>query len=118
MASNSQNMKSFYPEKKPTTAKKSSKKSPSNAATLGSTAAQTPALVSDAGKPDLKDEYDEKETLLRQFDLNIAYGPCVGITRLARWERAQRFGLNPPPEIQSLLKSGNVQTESLWGDRI
>jgi DNA polymerase delta subunit 4 len=26
------------------------------------------------------------------------YGPCVGVTRLERWERAAALGLNPPLE--------------------
>ncbi|RDX69058.1 DNA polymerase delta subunit 4, partial [Mucuna pruriens] len=97
MASVSGNMKGFYRQKK--NVQKSSKKSPA---------------ISHDGKPDLEDEQKESEAVLRQFDLNMAYGPCLGMTRLARWERAQKLGLNPPPEIESLLKSGNVQTESLW----
>ncbi|KAK5772774.1 hypothetical protein PVK06_049069 [Gossypium arboreum] len=53
-------------------------------------------------------DFDEQEQLLRQFDMNMAYGPCVGITRLDQWKRAQRMGLNPPKEIESLLKDGKV----------
>ncbi|XP_027347836.1 uncharacterized protein LOC113859222 [Abrus precatorius] len=116
MASVSGNMKGFYRQKK--TANKSSKKSPINAATLGSDAAQPAALISHGGKPDLEDEYKESEEVLRQFDLNMAYGPCVGMTRLERWERARKLGLNPPQEIERLLTSGKVQTESLWDGRI
>ena len=26
------------------------------------------------------------------------YGPCVGVTRMERWERAAALGLNPPVE--------------------
>ena len=26
------------------------------------------------------------------------YGPCVGVTRLERWDRADALGLNPPLE--------------------
>ncbi|KAH1134038.1 hypothetical protein GYH30_012450 [Glycine max] len=89
MASVSGNIKGFYRQKKTTATKKSSKKSPIPAA------AQSPALISHGGKPDLEDEYKESEVALRQFDLNMAYGPCLGMTRLARWERAQRLGLNP-----------------------
>lgn len=29
--------------------------------------------------------------------------PCVGITRLKRWRRAQRLGLNPPLEVLAVL---------------
>lgn len=27
------------------------------------------------------------------------YGPCVGVSRLERWERAYMLDLNPPPEV-------------------
>lgn len=40
---------------------------------------------------------------MRQFDLNPQYGPCVGITRLERWERAQRLGKAPPAQVKALL---------------
>lgn len=38
------------------------------------------------------------------FDIRVRsyeYGPCVGVTRLERWERAQAMGLNPPDEVCS-----------------
>ncbi|XP_047172287.1 DNA polymerase delta subunit 4 isoform X1 [Vigna umbellata] len=106
------NMKGFYRQRKTTATKKSSKKSPIP------TVIQTPATSSGGRNQDLQSECNESEVVLRQFDLNMAYGPCLGIARLARWERAQRLGLNPPQEIESLLKSGKVQMESLWGGRI
>ncbi|QCD84004.1 DNA polymerase delta subunit 4 [Vigna unguiculata] len=118
MASVTGNMKGFYRQRKTTATKKSSKKSPIHTAIPGSTGIQTPATTANGGKPDLQSECNESEVVLRQFDLNMAYGPCVGIARLARWERAQRLGLNPPQEIEGLLKSGKVQMESLWGGRI
>lgn len=31
------------------------------------------------------------------------YGPCVGVTRIERWERASMLGLNPPPEVSSMV---------------
>ncbi|OBZ73719.1 DNA polymerase delta subunit 4 [Grifola frondosa] len=37
--------------------------------------------------------------ILRVFDLSYEYGPCIGVTRLERWERADALGLNPPPEV-------------------
>ncbi|KAM7273697.1 hypothetical protein ACFE04_028361 [Oxalis oulophora] len=61
-----------------------------------------------------RDSIDHKENLLRQFDLNGAYGPCIGMTRMARWQRAHCFGLNPPIEIKGLLKDGKVQAECSW----
>ncbi|ODO06346.1 hypothetical protein L198_01578 [Cryptococcus wingfieldii CBS 7118] len=36
--------------------------------------------------------------ILRVFDLSTKYGPCVGIARLQRWERAKQWGLDPPDE--------------------
>ena len=30
------------------------------------------------------------------------YGPCIGMTRLERWERAKSLGLNPPTEVCSV----------------
>ncbi|KAG4999590.1 hypothetical protein AAZX31_08G076900 [Glycine max] len=104
MALVSGNMKGFYRQKKTIATKKSP--------------ILSPAIISLGGKPDLEDEHKESEVVLRQFDLNMAYGPCLGMTRLARWERAQRLDLNPPQEIERLLKSGKVPTESLWDGRI
>ncbi|NXQ49190.1 DPOD4 polymerase, partial [Catharus fuscescens] len=41
--------------------------------------------------------------MLRRFDLSWEYGPCTGITRLQRWERAQELGLSPPGPIRDAL---------------
>ena len=45
----------------------------------------------------------EKEELVA-FDLTMAFGPCVGPTRLARWRRAHRFGLKPPLRVKEILQ--------------
>ncbi|XVE81531.1 hypothetical protein DITRI_Ditri15bG0072000 [Diplodiscus trichospermus] len=50
--------------------------------------------------------------------MNMAYGPCLGITRLARWERAQRLGINPPKVIENLLKGEKVNLECLFHCRL
>ncbi len=42
---------------------------------------------------------------LKQFDLNMKYGPCVGLSRLERWKRAQKFNKNPPQDVLSILES-------------
>ncbi|XP_022744189.1 DNA polymerase delta subunit 4-like [Durio zibethinus] len=127
MATTSKNMKGFYRQKKNKAAggitkSKSSKstKNPSlkHAATFGSDITQSPALISHGGSLDLKDDLDEQEQVLRLFDMNMAYGPCLGITRLARWERAQRLGLSPPKEIENLLKGGKVNLECLFDGRV
>ncbi|KIJ65492.1 hypothetical protein HYDPIDRAFT_174934 [Hydnomerulius pinastri MD-312] len=41
--------------------------------------------------------------MLRFFDMSYEFGPCVGMTRLERWERAESFGLNPPLEVREIL---------------
>jgi hypothetical protein len=33
---------------------------------------------------------------LFQFDLLSKYGPCIGLTRLERFNRAKKLGLEPP----------------------
>ncbi|KAF5840055.1 DNA polymerase delta, subunit 4-domain-containing protein [Dunaliella salina] len=58
------------------------------------------------------------EQLLRQFDLNSAFGPCIGMTRLARWDRAHRFGKKPPAEIRDALKSNPGLNHCLWHNRV
>ncbi|ONK55730.1 uncharacterized protein A4U43_C10F410 [Asparagus officinalis] len=121
----SKDMKGFYKQKKKTTASKpsssSTTKKPRKSATLGSgDPPQTPALVSH-GSYDLDDEYGEEEMKLRRFDMDIRYGPCIGLTRLERLERAKSMGLNPPQEIeQILLRAGNdgPGLECLWEGRV
>ncbi|KZS94663.1 DNA polymerase delta, subunit 4 [Sistotremastrum niveocremeum HHB9708] len=49
------------------------------------------------------DDLTKVDIILRVFDTNYKYGPCVGLTRLERWEMAERLGLNPPKEIREIL---------------
>ena len=46
---------------------------------------------------------EEQKKLLTVFDLDKRYGPALGLTRLERWNRAERLGLNPPTEVRELL---------------
>ncbi|XP_006809656.1 DNA polymerase delta subunit 4 [Neolamprologus brichardi] len=60
---------------------------------------------------------EEELEKLRQFDLDSSFGPCTGISRLQRWERAKLHGLNPPEEIRDLLLQTHADPEynlSLW----
>ncbi|XP_034543015.1 LOW QUALITY PROTEIN: DNA polymerase delta subunit 4 [Notolabrus celidotus] len=62
---------------------------------------------------------EEELQKLQQFDLDWRFGPCTGIRRLQRWERAKLHGLNPPEEIRYLLLQTNTDPEynqSLWCD--
>ncbi|XXQ32962.1 DNA polymerase delta subunit 4 [Plasmodiophora brassicae] len=58
----------------------------------------------------------DAEIALRQFDMDPKYGPCIGLTRQQRWQRAKDFGLDPPQLILDILKSPdhNVPSHSLW----
>ncbi|KAL7878104.1 hypothetical protein SRHO_G00047470 [Serrasalmus rhombeus] len=64
----------------------------------------------------------ERETELqelRKFDLDWRFGPCTGISRLQRWERAALHGLDPPQEIKDILLKDNMDpeyTHCLWRD--
>ncbi|CAK7243907.1 MAG: hypothetical protein STHCBS139747_005437 [Sporothrix thermara] len=50
-----------------------------------------------------QEDLDLGEKVLRHFDVSSQYGPCVGITRRARWVRAQRLGLAPPIEVLAVM---------------
>ena len=49
---------------------------------------------------------DERQTL-RAFDLDLKFGPCIGPSRLERWERAERLGLEPPSQVKRILVGRN-----------
>nr|CAG8491087.1 12081_t:CDS:2 [Entrophospora candida] len=49
------------------------------------------------------DNLSEENKFLIAFDLNYKFGPCVGITRLQRWDRANKHGLQPPAQVKELL---------------
>nr|GEW62942.1 DNA polymerase delta subunit 4 [Tanacetum cinerariifolium] len=117
-------MKGFYKQKKknagitkPSISK--SKPTSKKSATFGSSVAQPPALIAHASLH-LKENRDANEEVLRQFDMNMAYGPCVGMKRMDRWQRASSLGLNPPEHIHHLLISATneVSADSLWDGRV
>ncbi|KAI3706107.1 hypothetical protein L1987_76363 [Smallanthus sonchifolius] len=119
----STNMKGFYKQKKnagiskPSSTKSKSKSK--NSATFGANIAQPPALVAH-GSLDLQENRDANEEVLRQFDMNMAYGPCVGMKRIDRWNRASSLGLRTPGNVYRLLTSAanEVCTDSLWDGRV
>jgi DNA polymerase delta subunit 4 len=51
------------------------------------------------------EEQNKVHQILRVFDTSYEYGPCVGVTRLERWERARALGLNPPVEVHEILST-------------
>ncbi|KAK4189819.1 DNA polymerase delta subunit 4 [Podospora australis] len=62
------------------------------------------------------------EKVLRYFDVSSQYGPCIGITRLKRWQRAERLGLHPPIEALAVLlkeeAKGNGEIEGAHMDEL
>ncbi|KAL2652333.1 hypothetical protein R1flu_020461 [Riccia fluitans] len=87
-------------------------------ASIGVGSAQPAALTtSKSGRKDLEANYDNNESTLRQFDMNMAYGPCLGITRMERWERASRLGLDPPIDVRDILEKYDA-SDCLWEGRV
>lgn len=79
---------------------------------------QPEAAVQALAEPD--DGHSPSERELRQFDLDSRYGPCIGLTRLERWERAAKLGLEPPAHVRQLLtsSSADLSQECLWHGRV
>lgn len=49
------------------------------------------------------------------------YGPCTGLSRLQRWERAEKLGLQPPKNIRELLSelpADDPKAANLWAGRV
>ncbi|KAB5586227.1 DNA polymerase delta, subunit 4-domain-containing protein [Coniochaeta sp. 2T2.1] len=69
-----------------------------------------------------QEELSLGEKVLRYFDVSSHYGPSIGLTRMRRWQRAQRLGLNPPIEVLAVLlkeeANGNHDIEKAHIDRI
>ncbi|KAK1286437.1 hypothetical protein QJS10_CPB20g01078 [Acorus calamus] len=109
-------MKSFYRQRK-----KSSSASGAGKAKATSTSkskSSKPSALGSHGSFNLHGDYGREEEMMRKFDMDMTYGPCLGMTRLQRWERAHNLGLNPPRDIEHLLRGdsggGNVGLECLW----
>ncbi|KAI9094341.1 DNA polymerase delta, subunit 4 [Phlyctochytrium arcticum] len=70
----------------------------------------------------LQSVLSDKELLvdtLKSFDLDYKFGPCVGLTRLERWKRAEMLDLDPPKDIYLLLTTpqathDDALREALW----
>ncbi|KAJ8659342.1 hypothetical protein O0I10_005057 [Lichtheimia ornata] len=60
-----------------------------------------------------QEHLSQEEILLRKFDLDYKYGPCVGLTRMERWLRAEKLGLNPPKEVKEQLERGAAKDSVL-----
>ncbi|XP_075947175.1 DNA polymerase delta subunit 4 [Anarhichas minor] len=70
-------------------------------------------------EPETETVREEELQRLTHFDLNWRFGPCTGISRLQRWERAKLHGLSPPEDIRDLLLQTDTDPEynlSLWSE--
>ncbi|XP_020587869.1 DNA polymerase delta subunit 4 [Phalaenopsis equestris] len=126
----SADIKGFFRQKKggvskkpssSSSSKKNSGKSILRTAAHGSPDSAQAAPLITCGKLDLQADNEDSEEKLRQFDMEMRYGPCVGLSRLERWDRACSMGLNPPMEIGHLLRSlsgSNPKLECLWEGRV
>jgi hypothetical protein len=62
-----------------------------------------------------KETVTSAERLLRQFDLDLSYGPYIGISRVQRWQRAMGLNLHPPPYLADLLDVKATEWRELRG---
>ena len=60
----------------------------------------------------------DTECKLRRWDMDMKFGPCIGMPRMRRWERAEKLGLTPPTEIRNLLLTSNASEDCLWQHRV
>ncbi len=61
----------------------------------------------------------KEEAILRCFDLDINYGPIVGITRRDRLSRAEYFNLPVNQEVKNILNDPNLPSAlnlNMWHD--
>ncbi|KAH7306399.1 hypothetical protein KP509_22G009400 [Ceratopteris richardii] len=111
MSTNTSNLSSLYPQrkrKKDTLASDAKKQRSSSHSNFS---ASNEAWIS-------TENLQYTEDILCQFDMNMVYGPCIGMTRLERWERASRLGKNPPVEVKEILDHLNGPPSCLWEGRI
>jgi hypothetical protein len=64
------------------------------------------------------DAESDAEVLLKKFDMDLRFGPCVGLSRRERWERAHALGLAPPQHVLDILDARGESGRSLWQDRV
>ncbi|GJN39586.1 hypothetical protein PR202_gb28712 [Eleusine coracana subsp. coracana] len=62
-----------------------------------------------------EEEEEERERAAREFDMDMRFGPCLGLTRAQRWRRAAALGLAPPPALVALCADDQP---CLWEGRV
>ncbi len=61
---------------------------------------------------------EELEGALRQFDVDIRFGPCRGMTRLQRYTAALKHGLEPPAWVGEALEEPSVKKICVYDQHI
>ncbi|KAL5205787.1 hypothetical protein ABZP36_033996 [Zizania latifolia] len=56
------------------------------------------------------DDFSEQEEHLGQFDMDLNFGPCIGVTRLQRWERAS--AMDPTGSSHGSLPKHGIHRQS------
>lgn len=54
---------------------------------------------------------DAEQRLRRLFDMDTKYGPCSGLTRLERFHRAEKLGLEPPSWVERVIKEYGIDSD-------
>lgn len=57
---------------------------------------------------------EDDQALLRDFDFNCMYGPCRGISRRERYERAIKYNCRPPPNPMIIEMLNENQEEMMY----
>ncbi|KIY49730.1 hypothetical protein FISHEDRAFT_72364 [Fistulina hepatica ATCC 64428] len=76
------------------------------------------AMRSVGEEPIHSEHYNRVNHLLRVFDMSYEYGPCIGVTRLDRWERAEAMGLKPPTQIRDILITDQGLNNDLYKQNV
>ncbi|GLJ17875.1 hypothetical protein SUGI_0312680 [Cryptomeria japonica] len=130
MANRRSDLRALYPHRKPLNSS-STKLSGSvengkglkkeNAAISTDSATSAEAALSDSlNSYDevYEEEEDCVEQILKQFDLDMRYGPCLGLSRMERWQRAVQLGLSPSQDVKDLLDRAGGMSDCVWEGRV
>ncbi|XP_006659163.1 DNA polymerase delta subunit 4-like [Oryza brachyantha] len=77
--------------------------------------AQAVPDLADDPRRRIDEEEEERERMGREFDMDMRYGPCLGVTRAQRWRRAAALGLAPPHAVIAVCSDDQP---CLWEGRV
>ena len=63
--------------------------------------------------------WEDAESRLREWDMNSRFGPCMSMTRLERWKRAEKLDIDPPIFIYNVIRAfPELKDKSVWHGRV